>query len=70
MKFSVKHTALALALVGAVSGAQATLLLNNVPTSSVDMVADSIGGTLLDSAPTLINPNFPLARRWRVMDDG
>jgi hypothetical protein len=71
MKFSIKHTALALALVGAFTGAQATLLLNNVPTSSVDMVAGSFGGTLLDSATTLINNiSYNGTARTAVYDTG
>jgi hypothetical protein len=71
MKFSIKHTAVALALVGVVSGAQATLLLNNVPTSSVDMVAGSFGGTLLDSAISLINNiSYNGTARTAVYDTG
>jgi hypothetical protein len=71
MKFSIKHTALALALVGAFTGAQATLLLNNVPTPSVDMVAGSFGGTLLDSATTLINNiSYNGTARTAVYDTG
>jgi hypothetical protein len=55
MKFSLKRTALALALLGAIGGTQATVLNNLVPSTSVDVVAASFGGTLLDSATTLIN---------------
>jgi hypothetical protein len=55
MKISIKHTALALALVGAIGGAQATALVSLVPTASVDVVASPFGGTLLDSSTTMIS---------------
>jgi hypothetical protein len=55
MNISLKHTALALALIGAIGGAQATALHNLVPSTSVDIVAASFGGTLLDSATTLVS---------------
>ncbi|MEY4346175.1 MAG: hypothetical protein RL032_2007 [Pseudomonadota bacterium] len=71
MKISIKHTAVALALVGVVSGAQATLLLNNVPTSNVDIAVGSFGGVLLDSATTLINnTSYNGTARTAVYDTG
>jgi hypothetical protein len=55
MKISLKYTTLALALIATMGAAQATVLMNNVPTTSVDVVASSFGGTLLDSATTMIS---------------
>jgi hypothetical protein len=55
MKFTLKKTALAVGLLGAIGAAQATNLVTNVPTANIDVVAGSFGGTLLDSATTLIN---------------
>jgi hypothetical protein len=55
MKISLKRTALALAILGAIGGAQATVLNPLVLTSNVDIVAGSFGGTLLDSATTLVS---------------
>jgi hypothetical protein len=55
MQISVKHTAITLALLAAFGSAQATALVAQVPTTNVDVVASSFGGTLLDSAITTIN---------------
>jgi hypothetical protein len=55
MKLSLKRTALALAILGAIGGAQATVLNPLVLTSNVDIVAGSFGGTLLDSATTMVS---------------
>jgi hypothetical protein len=55
MKFSLTHTALALSLATAVSGASATVLTVNSIVGSVDVVAAAFGGTLLDSAITVIS---------------
>jgi hypothetical protein len=55
MQFTTKKTLLALALVGAIGGAQATLLAPNVPSANVDVVATSFGGLLLDSKVTNIS---------------
>jgi hypothetical protein len=55
MKVSLKQTALALALLGAIGTAQATALVQLVPTANVDVVAGSFGGTLLDSATTMVS---------------
>ena len=54
MNYSVKKTALSLALLGAMVGASATPLLMNAVTAGVDQVPASFGGTLLDSAITNI----------------
>ena len=71
MNISLKHTALALALVGAVGGAQATNLTINVPTTSVDIVAGSFGGTLLKTAITKIsNISYNGTARTAVYDTG
>jgi hypothetical protein len=55
MKISLKRTALALAILGAIGGAQATVLNPLVLTPNVDIVAGSFGGTLLDSATTMVS---------------
>jgi hypothetical protein len=55
MQISVKHTAITLALLAAFGSAQASALVPQVPTTNVDVVASSFGGTLLDSAITTIN---------------
>jgi hypothetical protein len=55
MKFSMKRTAIAIALAGAALGSQATVLTPLVLTPNVDVVAGSFGGTLLDSAVSTIN---------------
>jgi hypothetical protein len=46
MKISLKHTALALTLLGAIGTAQATILNINVPTTNVDVVDAPFAGTL------------------------
>ena len=55
MNFTFKKTALALALLAGIGAAQATALVINTPTTNIDIVASSFGGTLLASATTLIN---------------
>jgi hypothetical protein len=71
MKISLKHTALVLAMLGAIGTAQATALIQLVPTASVDVVAGSFGGTLLDSATTLIsNISYNGTARTAVYDTG
>lgn len=55
MQFKLKYIVATIALVGMVGQAQATALVANVPTSSVETVASNFGGTLLDSVSTLIN---------------
>lgn len=55
MQFKLKYIVATIALVGVVGQAQATALVANVPTSSVETVASDFGGTLLDSVSTLIN---------------
>jgi hypothetical protein len=71
MKISIKHTALALALVGTIGGAQATALVANSPTTSVDIVAVPFSGTLLDSAITMVsNISYNGIARTAVYDTG
>lgn len=71
MKISLKHGALALALAGAIGGAQATSLILNTPTASVDIVGSSFGGTLLDTAITSIsNTSYSGTARSAVYDTG
>jgi hypothetical protein len=71
MKFTTKLTAVALATVGAIGGAQATALVANTPTANVDIVATSFGGTLLDSATTMINnTSYNGIARTAVYDTG
>jgi len=55
MNYSIKRSVLALALFGAVGAANASVLNVSVPTTSVDIVAGSFGGTLLDSAVSAIS---------------
>jgi hypothetical protein len=55
MKFSTKLTAVALALTGAVGGAQATQLVAHVISTAPDSAYTFFTGTQLDSATTLIN---------------
>jgi hypothetical protein len=71
MKISLKHTALAFTLVGAFGAAQATALVSLVPTANVDIVAGSFGGTLLDSATTMVsNISYNGTARTAVYDTG
>ena len=55
MKFTLKKTALALGLIGAIGAAQATVLNLNVPTTTIETLSTPFAGTLLDSAITVIN---------------
>lgn len=55
MKLSMKQAALALAMTGVFTTANATVLSPNVIANSVDIVAAPFGGTLLDFATTAIN---------------
>jgi hypothetical protein len=55
MKTSFKRTALALAVIGTIGAAQATVLDVNTITPNVEVVETSFGGTLLDSAITLVS---------------
>jgi hypothetical protein len=71
MKLSMKQAALGLALAGMFANANATVLNNNVPTSSVDTVASYFGGTLLDSAITNVsNISYNGIARSAVYDTG
>ncbi len=55
MTLNIKRTALALSLLGAFGMAQATTLLINTPTTSVDYSATYFGGTFLADVTTPIN---------------
>ena len=55
MQFKLKYIVATLALASVVGQAQATVLVANSPTSSVDIVASNFGGTLLDSASTFVS---------------
>jgi hypothetical protein len=71
MKFTKIHAAIALAVAATCSGANATNLIFNTPTASVDVVAGAFGGVLLDSAITNIsNPNYAGIARAAVYDTG
>lgn len=71
MKITMKHTALALALFGAIGGANASVLGINSPINSVDHAEGSFGGTLLDSAITMIsNISYNGIARTAVYDTG
>lgn len=71
MKISLKHTALVLALFGAIGGAQATELIINSPSTNVDVVAAAFGGTLLDSVSTNVsNISYNGIARAAVYDTG
>jgi hypothetical protein len=71
MKYSLKRTVLAIALVGAFGAANATSLLVNTPTASVDVVANYFGGTLLDSViSNVTTPSFTGTARSAVYDNG
>lgn len=71
MKFEMKQVVLGIALVSAVTSTSATQLNINSPTSSVDVVASSFGGTLLDSAITNVsNISYNGIARTAVYDTG
>ena len=71
MKMSMKRTALAVALFGTIGAAQATALLINTPTASVDIVGASFGGTQLDFAITNVsNASYNGIARTAVYDTG
>jgi hypothetical protein len=71
MTFTVKHSAIALAVLTAFGGAHATSLIINSPTASVDYSATSFGGTLLAQATTNIsNASYNGIARAAVYDTG
>ncbi|MES1988780.1 MAG: PEP-CTERM sorting domain-containing protein [Pseudomonadota bacterium] len=71
MKLALKNVVLAVALVGLYGSANATALVANVPTASVDSVATFFGGTLLDSASTNVsNASYTGIARAAVYDTG
>jgi hypothetical protein len=55
MHIKMKLLVTSLALASLMSNAHATILIPNSPTANVDVVANYFGGTLLDSATTIIN---------------
>ena len=71
MKLSTKLTAIAIAFTGAIGGAQATALVANTPTSSVDVTGTFFGGSLVASATTNIhNLSYQGIARTAVYDTG
>ncbi len=71
MKLTMKHSVLALSLLGAFGVAQATALTIGVVTPNVDIVAGSFGGTLLAQASTAIsNISYNGTARTAVYDTG
>ena len=71
MNISYKKVALAIAVTAAFGSAQATGLVVNMPTTSVDIVASSFGGTLVASALTNINnASYNGVARTAVYDTG
>jgi hypothetical protein len=62
-----KYSAITIAFLAAIGSAQATVLVAQMPTANVDVVASSFGGTLLDSAITNIsNPSYQGVARTAV----
>jgi hypothetical protein len=71
MKFALRSIAYAVALVGVYSTANATALVANVPTASVDSAPAFFGGSLLDSVSTNIsNISYNGIARTAVYDTG
>lgn len=71
MKLNLKTTVLAFAITAAFGSAQATSLLINTPTASVDVVPTSFGGVLVASAITPIsNMSYNGTARTAVYDTG
>lgn len=71
MTLNIKRTALALSLLGAFGMAQATTLLINSPSTSVDYSAAFFGGTLLANVTTPIsNASYNGFARAAVYDTG
>lgn len=71
MQKTFKRTALSLALLATIGSVHATALVINSPTSSVDVVATSFGGTLLATAITNIsNLSYNGIARTAVYDTG
>jgi hypothetical protein len=71
MKLTTKLTAVALVFTGAISGAQATALLINTPTTSVAVSGTFFGGSLVAHASTNINNlSYQGIARTEVYDTG
>ncbi len=71
MKLTTQLTVAALALAGSISGAQATALVINTPTTSVDVSGTFFGGSLVASGITNIsNISYQGIARTEVYDTG
>ncbi len=71
MKLSTRHSVVALVIAGAFGVANATPLNTNVLTSNVDTTGGFMGGTLLESAITLVsNSAYNGTARAAVYDTG
>lgn len=71
MKLTTKHSLLALALLGTFGVAQATALVINSPTTSVDTVGGAFAGTMVAHATTAIsNVSYNGIARTAVYDTG
>jgi hypothetical protein len=71
MKFVLRSIVFAVALVGVHVTANATVLVSNIPSASVDSVPAFFGGTLLDSVSTNIsNISYNGTARTAVYDTG
>jgi hypothetical protein len=71
MKFTTKFTAIALALTGTISAAQATVLVANAPTANVDVINTFFGGTMVASAiSNIANISYTGLARTAVYDTG
>lgn len=71
MKLTIQMTAVALAITGAIGSAQATSLVINTPTASVDYSGTFFGGSMVASAMTNINNlSYQGTARTAVYDTG
>ena len=70
MTFTVKHSAIALAVLAAFGSAHATNLVANSLTANVDYSATSFGGTLLAQAITNISNAQHGTVAWATQPDG
>lgn len=71
MKFAIRLTTATLAMAGAIGSAQATSLIIDTPTGSVDVTRSFFAGTLLDFAITDIsNQSYQGIARTAVYDTG
>jgi hypothetical protein len=71
MKLTIQMTAVALAITGAIGSAQATALVINTPTTSVDYSGTFFGGSMVASHITNINNlSYQGTARTEVYDTG